>query len=84
MKSLTDVHLVVYISIASLFPLSLLIISTVVDHHNQIASKRFIFSGNDPHFTEHFYCSNNHTVVWTLLYYSWIGALLVIVLVLAI
>ena len=83
-KLLSDVHLVLYISITSLLPLFLLVIWTAADHLNQIPRKIFLFSGNDPHYREYFYCSSNHIGVWTGLYYSWICVLLVILLVLAI
>ena len=83
-KLLTDVHLAIYISITSLVPLLFLAVWTAVDHLRPVPRKIFLYSGNDPHYTEHFDCSSIHTGVWTVLYYNWISVLLVILLVLAI
>ena len=84
MRLLTDVHLLAYISITSLIPILFLVIWTAADHLHQVARKIFLFSGYDPHYTEHFYCSSTYTGVWTGLYYSWICVLIVVLLVLAI
>jgi len=60
------------------------IIWFAADHVTQVTRVVFIASDSDTHYTEYFYCSSTHQGLWLGLYGAWLGALLVILLVLAI
>ncbi len=79
---LTDKFLFLYFLLSLLVPFLLQVTWTATDHINQISKVVFVPSTSDTHYTEHFYCSSN--AVWLSLYGAWLGAILVILILLAI
>jgi len=84
MRFLKDKYLFLYIVITCTFAMVYMMVWFAADHVTQVTKVVFIASDSDTHYIEYHYCSSTHQVLWLGLYGTWLGALLVILLVLAI
>ncbi len=81
---LTDKFLFLYFLLTFLVPFLFQLIWTAADHLTEKHKREFRPLTSDTHYTEHFYCSSNYLAVWLSLYGAWLGAILVVLMVLAI
>ena len=81
---LTDKILLLYFLLTFLVPFLFQLIWTAADHLMEEHKTVFHPSSSGSHYTEHFYCSSNYLAVWLSLYGAWLGAILVVLMVLVV